>query len=262
MNTYLFKGLVLPEHAIDCDLSIETALAMKVMDAGFNFEASLSIQGAQVLVEVKNVDGDPGMDELQNYVRDGIVRPAIDALNYLWGRGYDVSITSVVMPTGKEISFGVGIQELWEARDERPLTFENFERLWAVLLQSPELRRALGNLREAIRLSEDTGFFCYRAVESLRHHFYRKTDTKSNGKVDTEPSWKRLREALRIDRSWIDALKPFADEQRHGKLPYMSGLDRVSAMQYTWKVVDRFCIYADRGFIQLPESEFEKLKAT
>lgn len=111
-------------------------------------------------------------------------------------------------------------------------------------------------MREAIRQPNDTGFFCYRAIESIRQHFYEPQDGKKDG-----PSWERLRSSLRIDRSWIGALTESyeASNQRHGKTPYMSGENRVSAMQHTWKAVDRFCLYLDNGAVQLAE-EIEELR--
>ncbi|MBD1881456.1 hypothetical protein NC997_14080 [Trichocoleus sp. DQ-A2] len=131
-----------------------------------------------------------------------------------------------------------------------------FEKVWLLARDSQPLRRALANLREAIREPNDTGFFCFRAIESIRQHFYEPQDRDTD-----KPSWERLRNSLRIDRSWIDALtKSYeAGNQRHGKSPYMSGENRVSAMLHTWKVVDRFCLYLDNGAVQLAE-EIEELR--
>jgi hypothetical protein len=69
-----------------------------------------------------------------------------------------------------------------------------------------------------------------------------------------------LRYALRVDKSWVDHVRRFGDPQRHGATPYMSGEDRVSAMQHAWRVVDRYCVYAHEGFVPLPEDAFPVLE--
>lgn len=252
MSTYVFSGELSPKHGVSPDFSLSTPpMLIKAGDAALCFEVTVSISRSQVSAKVKNLDGNADLLTLRNYVRDAVMS-AVDMLNYLWGQGNDVEITSVVKPNGERIDFNAGIQELHEAQFERPLTLEQ---LWQVVLKSQNLRRALENLREAIRSSGNTGFFCYRAVESIRQHFWKEEDGKESKK-----SWERLRKTLCIDKNWIDALKLFADEQRHGRVPYMSEEDRVSAMQHAWKVVDRFCVYLHRGSSQLPEGEFDQLK--
>lgn len=249
MITYIFSGKVMPERA---NVSVDaTRVNIKAIDAGFSGEAIVSISFSQVSVKLSTTDIDVGLFTLKNYV-EYLVRALVDAYGYISGRGYDVEITSVVDPNGEQVVFGVGIKELEKAEDERPLSFSE---VLSVMSKSPHLHRALGDLREAIRSPFDTGFFCYRAVECLRQSF-RKEEDGDNRK----PSWERLRSALRIDQSWIDAIKRFADPQRHGSPAYMSGGDRVSVMQHVWRMIDRFSIYVKRDFTPLPEGEFDILK--
>lgn len=252
---YKFSGNISPEIGVPPDFSLSTLpMPLKAIEADICFEATISISGSQVSITVRNLDENADLVTLKNYVRVAVMG-AVDMLNYLWGQGWDVEVTSVRKPNGEQVYFSAGVQELYEAQAERPFAFEReqqFEQLWQVVLKSQHLRRALGNLREAIRLPEDTGFFCYRAVESIRQHFWKEGD-----RDDRNQSWVLLRKALRIDKSWIDALTPFAEEQRHGGTPYMSGEARVSAMKRAWKVVDRFCVYLHRDCVDLPESEFD-----
>lgn len=213
----------------------------------------ISICNSQISATVKSLNGSSDLQLLRNYVRDAI-RIFVDTLNYIHGCGYDIQITTVIdVNTGHNTVFGVGIPELCEAQNERPLAFE---KVWLLAQDLPPLRRALADLKEAARQPNDTGFFCYRVVESIRQHFYESQDGKEG-----KPSWERLRSSLRINKSWIDALPKYyeANNQRHGKTPYMAGENRVSAMQLAWKVVDRFCIYLDNGAVQLGE-EIEELR--
>ena len=248
MITYLFNGKVIPERA---DVNVTaTIVNIEAKDAGFSGKAIVSISCSQVSVKFDTIDVNIGLLTLKNYM-EYVVRTLVDAYGYLSGRGYDVEITSVVDPDGKQTVFGVGIRELEKAKDERPLSFKE---ILLVMSKSPDFHYALGDLREAIRSPFDTGFFCYRAVECLRQGFIEEEDDN-----DEKKSWERLRNALNIDRSWIDKIKEFADAPRHGSFPYISGEDRLLVMQHAWKVMDRFAVYVHRGFNPLPKHEFALL---
>lgn len=251
MSTYIFSGKIMPERA---DVSVsKISIQILAEDAGINGDAIVSIGASQVSVVIETIDKNAGLPTLKNYV-EYLVRTVVDAYGYLTGRGYDVEITSVVDPDGKHTVFGVGIPELEEAQNERPL---HFPELLKVMGRSQHLHRALGDLREAIRSPWDTGFFCYRAIECIRQSFVKDEDDDRKRK---ELSWERLRNALRIDRSWLDKLTEFAEPQRHGGTPYMSGKDRVSTMQHAWKVIDRFCVYVYGGFKPLSKNDYDMLK--
>ena len=246
MNSYIFSGKVLPERANVNITPIE--LKIDAIDAGISGTAVVSIDVSQVSV-VLNTNSNSDLMTLKNYV-DYSVRTLIDAFGYLSGRGYDIEITSVVNHEGKHAVFGVGIPELEKSQKERPLSFQQ---LLEAMAKSQYLHRALSDLREAIRSPVDTGFFCYRAVESIRQNF--KNDNDNDAK-----SWENLRKSLLIDRSWIDKIKEFADKARHGETPYISGKNRILIMQHTWKVIDRFCLYVYGDFNDLSEKEFDLLK--
>ena len=247
MNNYIFSGKVLPERA---NVSI-TPLEIKtgVIDSGISDTAIISIAVSQVSV-IFNTNSDSDLMTLKNTV-ESLVRNLVDVYGYLSGRGYDIEITSVVDPEGKHTVFGVGILELEKSQRDRPLSFQQ---LVTVMGKSYHLHLALGDLREAIRSPLDTGFFCFRAIESIRQHF--KIKEKTTDKL----SWKILNKSLVIDRSWTDQVKKFADPVRHGDAINISGEDRILIMQHTWKVIDRFCLYVYRDFNDLSENEFNLLK--
>ncbi len=250
MAIYEFRGRALPERD-RVTLNPSLALEAHVKEAGLDFEVTMSIRESEILVQVKTHENRADLETLRNYVRD-LARVVVDTGGYLLGRGYDVEIDSVIQPDGTKVEFGVGIAVLESTQHERPLAFNE---TLSLVLTSEHLRRAIGDLREAVRSPVDTGFFCYRAVESLRQHFRKEEDGEKQG-----PSWERMGNALRIDRGWVDELVKTAQQQRHGETPYMSGESRVTALMRAWKIVDRFVSYASKGFVPLPEGEFEVLR--
>lgn len=246
MGIYTFSGKVLPERT---NVSIPTIeLNMKAIGTNISGTATIYILLSQVSV-ILNTNSDSDLPTLKNYM-EYLIRTYIDAYGYLFGRGYDVEITSAINPEGNYTVFGVGIPELEESQNDRPLSFQQ---LVTAMNKSYYLHRALGDLREAIRSPIDTGFFCYRAIESIRQNFKKEEN-------DDAKSWVNLRKSLLIDRSWIDKVKKFADPVRHGDATYISGEDRILVMQHAWKVIDRFCLYVHKDFNDLSNSEFDLLK--
>jgi len=247
---YTFIGRVLPERAyfgISQPLQIENVHD----EAGLSFTTKLSIDVAQISAEVLINKGSTDIFTLKNIV-EGTIRAIVDAFGYISGRGYDIEIISAIDENAKQTVFGVGVPALEASQKQRPLDFGSVLRNFA---NSQFLIPALADLRESIR-SAHSGFYCYRAIECVRQHFYQPQDGD-----DAKKSWKRLREALQIERSWIDVIGEYAKPQRHGKGKFIPDTERAKILQNTWKVIDRFCIYLEKGSQPLDVQQFPILRS-
>ncbi len=248
----VFSGKVLPERAY-VTISGTPPLEFDCVDCTdkqFKLRITTYIQCAQVAAKVEIIEGTIDLLTLKNIIASH-VKALVDAYGYTLGRGYDVEITSALEPDGQYTVFGVGVDQIEEAHSERPLQFSE---LWLVVIKSPHLRAALGDLREAIRSPSDTGFFSYRAVECLRQYFM------EHGCGSDKASWKQLRNHLRVDAAYINEIKKHADAARHGKLVNVSGDDRIYVMKLSWKVVDRFSVYVHTDYGPLPEKDYPMLQ--
>ncbi len=257
MTVYVFSGRVVPERAevelksepfvpfpIDLEVDSESLIGK------IRVKVSLNVSQLAVIVETRQEV--PEIETLKNLIEQ-VVRAAVDTYGYLTGRGYDVEITSVVRPDGQlSLVFGVGILELEKTGPERDRSFND---LFELEMESPQLRQALADLREAIRSPLDTGFFCFRAIECLRQAFVDATDGDNR-----DPSWERLREALRVDRAWFKSVETFAVPARHGRFHSVSSQQRIEMMKRTRNVVARFVEYARIGFQPLPDAQYPLLR--
>lgn len=181
-----------------------------------------------------------------------ICRSMVDAICYQWAMGLDVELTTMIdATTGDCAIFCCNVPEIQNAKSERPQLNPND--LLSLAVSNVHLRRALSDLREAIRNADDTGFFCFRAIESIRQHF------KSSSNSDAQ-SWERLRQSLHVDRSWIDVITPIAEALRHGENTSMTGAQRLKVMQHAWKIVDRFYVYLHGQEQRLSDAHFPILK--
>jgi hypothetical protein len=112
------------------------------------------------------------------------------------------------------------------------------------------IQRCFSELNKAIRFPSDTGFHCYRAIESLRNYCGRKYNIfqpeypeqkKSINTKNESDAWEKLNELTKVDRrkieSWRDDL---AFHARHGEHKNMNDAQRQEIFLTTWDVVDAF----------------------
>ena len=114
-----------------------------------------------------------------------------------------------------------------------------------------QLRSALADLREAIRLPDYAAFFCYRAIECLRQCYL--DPNSQEDKAERRDSWSRMANELCIDKSWIIHIQEASTVNRHGRYIGLTERQRVDLMLRTWKVVDRFIMSAKNNFQPLSE---------
>jgi hypothetical protein len=232
-------------------------------DWGLDCEVTLCIVASQVSALITSPKEIGDLATLKNTVTD-LVSTQVDILGYSEGRGYLTEIVAVIMSSGEQIVFPVEIAELQNAKSERPLELGDL--LLKVVLNQPSelpehafhrqsVRYALADLRGTILSPTDTLFHAYRAVESIMQGF-----KEPQGEGAEKEAWEQMRMALRVDKQALMDLAEGAKAHRHGFHPYTSWDDRLSAMQFVWRIVDRFTLYIYRGFEPLPQAEFHLLK--
>lgn len=237
---YTFFGKVHPER---CNVSIpEFRAQIEALDNGITGELRYSISLSQVTATFNCVTPVSNIFTLKNYAEDAI-RVALDALGYTLGCGYDLEIIQMIDSLGNHpVVFGVGISKLEKSASEAGLKFENILDVFKDS-KGGYLQRCLADLREAIRAPKDTGFFCYRAIESLRQYFIHET-----GARDEKVSWEELRSELGIHRTEIERVKTLADPVRHGYTVAITADQRDEITMLTWKIVNQFIKYANAGY--------------
>ncbi|MGH6661855.1 MAG: hypothetical protein ACREB6_09955, partial [Rhodospirillales bacterium] len=167
--------------------------------------------------------------------------------------GYDVDIVSGYFEqTNENEIFGIsGYLFSEQERNQRHKSFGPSLRH----IDLPYVMSALADLREAIRMPVETGFFARRAIESVMQAFKEDSNAK-----DDEAAWESMRTNLNLDKSWLLKLKPVADDRRHGKPTMISWEQRLDAMKRAWLVLDRYFEYLNRSKNPLPKSEFPVLQ--
>lgn len=240
MDTYVFSGRVYPERASVTLCGEEEPIKVVVKsnaegDNDLNGEISIEIICAQITAIFRTENNIRDIYTLKNMVSDAI-RLHVDTLGYIMGYGLELEVTSVLLPNGSTIVFGVDIPILFDAHESRLNKFSEIMKLFAAA-EGEFLRRCFADLRRAINNPVDTGFFCYRAIESLKLSFCKKEC------CDEKAGWLKLRNSLKVDRANIDKIKKFADPVRHGDGIRISDKERGELFTITWDIVDRYIDY-------------------
>jgi hypothetical protein len=160
-------------------------------------------------------------------------------VGYLIGYAYDFEVTRVLNQS-REIDyvFGIDIPCLAERNKEIDLA--------AALARLREktigpngvfLNRCFSDLTASMKHADDTAFYCYRAIESLRHHCAAVHALSGAGKP---AQWEKFRQVSGCTEEVLRYIKVAADPLRHGEAAGGSSEDRAKVFMATWDVVDGY----------------------
>jgi len=237
-NTYIFSGRVVPERALldTSEFSFKPLASTDVPEG----ELFIQIIRSQVSARFVCKGSVTNIFTLRNVVEDA-TRTILDAVGYHRGYGYDLEIVQMVRPDSSENQvFGIDVPVVAKACEDAGIAFQHI----MVALGVPDgayLRHALSDLREAIKSPKDTGFFCYRAVESLKNCVAAR-----NGVSPDKPAgWETFRAAYSIEKDELLGIKAFADPVRHGNVAQaalLSDGDRSRLFTSAWRIVNNFIL--------------------
>jgi hypothetical protein len=234
MEPYFFSGVVIPERA---QLSLQATLGFSHGASGVNSTARISIVLNQIAVWIES-EYDWDIYDLRNVVKN-IIQNHLAMVGYLKGYAYDFEITRVLHQSHNiDYVFGIDIPCLAERsnavdlQDALPKLREKTFGLNGILLN-----RCFSDLISAMKHADDTGFYCYRAIESLRHHCAAVHGLSADNK---HKQWAKFREVSGIGEETIRAIKAAADPLRHGEAQSVDSETRAALFMDTWGIVDGY----------------------
>lgn len=245
---WIFCGRVYPERA---NINIDQ-ISFKARYENTEIKIDFKIEASQIKIRLSGEIQQISPATLKN-ITQTFSQNILDILGSTLGCGYEVEITTGV-DSDQMLVFGVQESALAEEMLRDPAI--EFSRLMNVVFSSSDensfqLRRSLGDLRQAIRFPEDTAFHCFRAVEALTYCFGR------NNSKGMDP----LCKALNIDRDFIlKTLEIPGGAVRHGKMVPMSGEARNLAFRSSAQIIKRYVHLKESKLDQLPEDRFPLLR--
>ena len=233
MEPYFFQGVVVPERA---QLSLKFALSFSVA-SGITCVAKVSVVLNQVAVWIEG-EHDWDIFDLRNVVKN-IVQTHLGMIGYLKGYAYDFEVTRVLNQSrGIDYVFGVDIPCLTKRGESIDLDDALSKLRDKTIGQNGVfLRRCFTDLVFSMKHAEDTAFYCYRAIESLRHHC---AAVHGLSTVEKSKQWEKFREVSGCNDQILHTIKTAADPLRHGEASHISSDDRAKLFTTTWNVVDGY----------------------
>jgi len=234
MTPYLYEGLILPERA---QLSLQFEVHFKHLTSGVSAAAHVSVVLNQVAVWI-HTDVEWDILDLRNVVKT-ILQNQIAAIGYLKGYAYEVEIRRVLhSDLGIDYVFGIDIPCIAERNKSIDIDARIASiREKTIGVEGVLLNRCFNDLVMAMKNADDTGFYCYRAIESLRQHCSIKFKLNPENK---SIQWKKLREIVQCDEDTIRLIKKAADPLRHGDVMSITSEDRKTLFLTTWDIVDGY----------------------
>ena len=234
MEPYQFNGIVIPERA---QLSLQFAVGFSHIVSGVSGLAKVSIVLNQLVVWVDS-EHDWDIFDLRNVVKN-IVQGELAMIGYLKGYAYDLEVTRVLNQSRNiDYVFGIDIPCLAERGNSLDLQDALLKlRAKTIGPNGIFLHRCFSDLVSSMKHADDTGFYCYRAIESLRHHC---AAAHSLSAADKSKQWEKFRQVSGCDEQTLRAIKAAADPLRHGEVHGSSSEDREKIFTTTWGVVDGY----------------------
>ena len=235
MKRFYFSGLVLPERA---PLTVSEIRSQVVTDDGSVIASiALNIYNNQITAFVDT--DEPDIFTVRNLVRSE-VEFATSVAGFLAGYGYEVKITKGFSDDIQITQvFGIDIGALVE-RQQGVNFNEAINAIFPLCYGEHAifLRRCLTDLSFAIKRLDDTAFYCFRAIESLRQSFgFEQNHT------DEKQQWAAMAAATGKTKEDIEPLRSHAFPARHGIPRPLSDDERKKLFLLTWEVVESYIDY-------------------
>ena len=233
----------LPDSAVIYLPSFEINFQLTGADNSLTGALEVEIVGSHGKCSFRTAEEDVDIPTLRNTMSHLMDR-LLNIQNYTNCRHHTISLEHMLIGRGGKMNATPilpGWEELeavtQEARKVDPFVLLNLQ------FRDLQLSRALADLRNALSHHDDTAFFSYRAIESIKAAFLKGGH---GGDDENGRAWETMRDRLRISKPFIMDIKDKADSQRHGRVDPMDADDRLEAMRRAWLIVDRYVLYATR----------------
>jgi len=235
MIQYILKGVVMPERAL---LSITGSRSVELIHSGTGrtISVDLSIVLNQITVWVQS-EFPWDLHDLRNIVLYH-VNNVCACMAFAKGLAYEVDIRQVLnKEQGIDYVYGIEVPCIAERRKTEEEVTDLFNDVLRKRIgkQGIYINRCVNDLKMALSHSEDTAFYCFRAIESLR--FYCE---HAYAIAKESEQWQKVASLSGYDRGYIEQIARWAGTERHGGAQYYSGDQRAEMLTKTWNVVEGF----------------------
>lgn len=167
-----------------------------------------------------------------------VVQGLLDALGFHLAAALRAELSSIVVD-GRTLV----LRELtWPDLRENPgdplyVEASTLEPYLKACVENTTVRHALADLRSALEYPDDTAFYAYRAIESVRQWF---VEGDADDDAARRRPWTKLQETLEISRERLDLVSALAKLRRHGGTGVLTEAQRLQVLRVARDVLHRF----------------------
>jgi hypothetical protein len=235
-QSYLITGRIIPERkqfshdglrlfAKDDISKINTTIIFGVVDNQYTAQIIGDI-GEQSNVMLKDMAA-----QSENIV--------LSAYAFVKGIVFDVDIIGIIRkPEGKsdgsiDYHYMDNIHDVITNRESSI----NLQDIWNVCIseEGTSLVRCLNDLKMALKEINETPFYCYRAIETIKFHL-----GTHYGEEKDKKQWEITREVLAIEEKDLYSIKDLADPIRHGKSIHYRGKQWRDVIRIAWDITEKY----------------------
>ncbi len=250
MPTVHFYGEVLP-RAFRVSLSNPPEINWEVPERGLSLRFLLEIKNSQVHITVHaNKYSDDDMVSLYMRAWD-IARTCVELVAFRKAWGVEVVLTKFVKPDGVEAEIVFNDPRLEPICKSYDLE-NGFPEMLKIVLGSPAIFSLLHDLIRAITVPHASTVTCARVVDGIKHLI-------ASGAPSRAKEWLQMREALRVDETYVRLITDHSKDARHGKAVHIPGNVTSEIAKRAWTIMDRFLEYKKRNAGPLPIPEYPVL---
>ena len=249
MKTFTILGRVLPDN-YPLPRDLKRNFQWEVPEHGSLAQMSIVVEAGQVSARCQAEDFSE--DVLGGaYIRAlDATKAMVDVFGFMQGVAYGVVLDRCIEPDGKVRQLVVAHHELAELCTA--FGDDDVEEMIDLVLGEPALFQALSDLMASIAQSHYSPISCGRVVENIARIIAGPDKTGS-------AVWPPMREALRVDKSYLKLVTDHSRGPRHGDRVSLSGDVTRELVARTWAVMDRFLAYRRSGSLPLPLDRFKVL---
>ncbi len=197
---------------------------------------TLLVSGSQFRVVVAGVIP----DDIKTFLNEvtSITQGCLDGLGFLLGATLTAELTGGFVPPNIVIVRQHAWPELANT-DSLNVSGKDLGPYVRCSITTPEIRLALADLGLALSRPDDTPFYCYRAVESIRQWLMRRDG------IAESHSWPHLRKCLGFTEAELKELASASRRRRHGAADVLGEPQRLRLLKLAREVVRKAVAIAD-----------------
>ncbi len=236
--TWIVTGRVLPER---CDVQVP-ATSSQGSGAGGRFQVKLEVIQSHITAKCALEKRNSTIFEIADVVRTALAFP-IDYIAFQNRGAYEIVLDLCINDQDGEASTIPIFEPTFQPADAGHCFDVQADKSKLTIpweaAAVPELPTALHDLTAAVRYPRRTFEYCRMAAEVVRRHFdpptmQRHKDRWREGEI-------AMCNALRLNRTSLQALDAIAARSRHGELVFSINWEmRKRALEFAWELVARF----------------------